>query len=213
MANRDLTPWRSRSPMGLGGDPFTSFRREMDRLFDDFFTPAEPRSFGAPERARSAAVWPSLDVHETEQAYMVTAELPGIDQKDIELDLRDNVLTIRGEKRAEHSESEGGRSYSERSFGRFERIIPFPADVDPDRIEARYDNGVLRMTLPKSAQGRDKSRRIELQGNGAAAGRQSDQSSQAGRASQTGQASQTGKSTGAGQSGYVGPSDPGKAVG
>lgn len=203
MANRDLTPWRSGSPMGTGLDPFVNFRREMDRLFDDFFAPAEPRSFGAPSRARAGGVWPSLDVDETEQAYMVTAELPGIDQKDIELDLRDNALTIRGEKREERAEAERGRSYTERSFGRFERTVPFPAEIDADRVEARCENGVLRITLPKNAKARDKSHRIQIQGNG-------------GPSAQSGQAAQSAQSQSAqSKSGASSPrgEDRGKAVG
>ena len=166
MANRELTPWRTQGATPFGRDPFSSFRREMDRLFDDFFAPAEARSF-APEQA-GGAVWPSLDVVESEQAYMVTAELPGIDQKDIELNLHDNALTIRGEKRSERREEEGGRRYSERSFGRFERTIPFDAEIDADKVEAACENGVLKVTLPKNAQARDRTRRIEIRPQGSA---------------------------------------------
>lgn len=162
MANRDLTPWRSQGVPSFGRDPFALFRREMDRLFDDFLAPAEPRSFGG--AGTQAAVWPSLDVDETDQAYTVTAEMPGVDQKDIELDLRDNALTLRGEKRSERKEEEGGRRYSERSYGRFERTIPFAAEVDADKVEARCENGVLKITLPKNARARDTSRRIEIKG-------------------------------------------------
>jgi HSP20 family protein len=135
----------------------------MDRLFDDFLVPAEARSFAGPAMAQ-AAIAPSLDVHETEQAYMVTAELPGINLKDIELNLSDNVLTLRGEKRSERNEEDGGRRYSERSYGRFERTIPFPAEVDADHVEASCENGVLKVVLPKNAQSRDKTRRIEIRG-------------------------------------------------
>lgn len=165
MANRDLTPWRAAAPSPFGRDPFMNFRREMDRLFDDFFAPAEPRSFAGPGAgAAQAMVMPSLDVHETDQNYVVSAELPGIDPKDVELDLRDNALTLRGEKRSERKEEDGGRRYSERSFGRFERTIPLAAEVDADNVEARFENGVLKVTLPKNAKARDKTRRIEIKG-------------------------------------------------
>lgn len=163
MANRDLTPWRAAAPSPLGRDPFMNFRREMDRLFDDFFAPAEPRSFGGGAVAQSM-VMPSIDVHETDQAYTVSAELPGIDPKDVELDLRDNALTLRGEKRSERKEEDAGRRYSERSFGRFERTIPLAAEVDADNIEARFENGVLKVMLPKNPKARDKTRRIEIKG-------------------------------------------------
>lgn len=177
MANRDLTPQSSNlgrrsglAPYG-GRDPFNSFRRQMDQLFDDFFAPIEPRSFAGGAPSVMGRAWPSLDVEDKDDAYVVRAELPGIDPKDVELNLRDNALTISGEKRAEHNEDEEGRRYSERSFGRFERTIPFETEVDADKVEASCNNGVLTITLPKNARARDKSRRIEIKpqaGNGGA---------------------------------------------
>jgi HSP20 family protein len=109
-------------------------------------------------------ITPSIDVHETDQAYTVSAELPGIDPKDVELDLRDNAITLRGEKRSERKEEDAGRRYSERSFGRFERTIPLAAEVDADKVEASFENGLLKVTLPKNAKARDKTRRIEIKG-------------------------------------------------
>jgi HSP20 family protein len=160
MANRDLTPWtggRSLTPFGL--DPFSNFRREMDRLFEDFLTPAEGRSFAGTD---GGALRPSLDVRETEQAYEVSAELPGLEQKDIELTLRDNALILSGEKRQERQDDQGGRHWSERSFGRFERVIPLEAEVEADKVEAGFKNGVLKVTLPKNPKARDKTRKIEI---------------------------------------------------
>jgi HSP20 family protein len=162
MANRDLTPWtggRNLTPFTL--DPFNSFRREIDRLFDDFLAPAEPRSFSG-SGGNGRPMWPSLDVSETEQAYTVTAELAGLDQKDVELTLRDNALVISGEKKQERNEEDGGRRYTERSFGRFERIVPLEAEVDADKVEANFKNGVLTVTLPKNPKAQDKTRRIEI---------------------------------------------------
>ena len=160
MANRELTPWTGgRGLAPFGRDPFTSFRHEMDRLFDDFFAPAEPRSFGG---NGGALLRPSVDVAETEQAYTVTAELPGLEQKDVELNLRDNALILSGEKRQESHDENGGRTYTERSFGRFERVIPLPEEVDADRVEANFKNGVLKVTLPKNPKAQDKARRIEI---------------------------------------------------
>ena len=160
MANRELTPWTGgRGLAPFGRDPFTSFRHEMDRLFDDFFAPAEPRSFGG---NGGALLRPSVDVAETEQAYTVTAELPGLEQKDVELNLRDNALILSGEKRQESHDENGGRTYTERSFGRFERVIPLPEEVDADRVEANFKNGVLKVTLPKNPKAQEKARRIEI---------------------------------------------------
>jgi HSP20 family protein len=162
MASRDLTPWGGQGGLSpFERDPFTSFRRQMDRLFDDFFAPApaEGRSFAASGRGEA---WPSVDVHETDQGYTITAELPGMEEKDVEVNLRDNALTISGEKRSEHEEKDGGRTYSERSFGRFQRTIPFPAEVDPDKVAASFKNGVLTVEAPKNPQARDQTRRIEI---------------------------------------------------
>lgn len=178
MANRELTPWTrggGLTPFG-GRDPFANFRQEMDRLFEDFFAPTEPRTFARPTLMAAVALWPRIDLHETEQAYTVTAELPGIEEKDVELNLKENVLTLSGEKRSERQEGEGEQRYSERSYGRFERIIPFEVEVDPDKVEANFNNGVLTINLPKNPQARERSRRIEIrrqagaQGAGAQAG-------------------------------------------
>jgi HSP20 family protein len=162
MANRELAPWgRSRGLSPRGRDPFTSLHREVDRLFDDFLGPAEARSFGSPP-ATAAAIWPSLDVDETEQGYRVTAELPGLELKDVDLQLSDNVLTIKGEKRSEMHDEKGGRTYSERSYGRFERTVPFDTEVDPDQVQARFKNGVLTVELPKNPRAQEKARKIEI---------------------------------------------------
>jgi HSP20 family protein len=158
MANRGLTPRNgSHELTPLQRDPFSIFRREMDHLFDEFFA--------APTRRGETSLrggWPSIDVEETEAAYIATAELPGMDPKDVELNLRDNVLTISGEKHQEAKSEEGGRRWTERSFGRFERTIPFGAEIDADRINASYRNGVLTVTLPKSAKAKESTRKIEI---------------------------------------------------
>lgn len=160
MANRETSsPSEARSLTGR--DPFLSFRREMDRLFDDFLAPVA-RRFGP----AAAPAWPSVDVHESESAYTVSAELPGMEEKDIELNLRDNVLTLSGEKRQEHKQEEAGRSYTERSYGRFQRSIPFDTELDSEKVTATFKSGVLTVTLPKSAKAQDRTRRIEVKPQG-----------------------------------------------
>ena len=163
MAEREMTPYGGRglTPFGYARDPFTSFRREVDRLFDDFFTPAEPRSFAGQQ---GGAVWPSIDVEQTKGGYKVSAELPGLEQKDIEVELRDEFLTIRGEKRAERNEGEGHRAWTERSYGRFERTIRLPGEVDPAKTQAKFKNGVLTVELQTSAKAQDQIRKIEVKG-------------------------------------------------
>jgi HSP20 family protein len=167
MANRELTPWNRGGLTPFGRDPFSSFRSEIDRLFDDFFAPVtgEGRNFAAAGQP-AALLRPNIDVDETDQAYRVSAELPGLTEKDVEINLRDNTLTISGEKRSEHQEEKGGRRYAERTFGRFERTIPFPAEVDADRVDAVFRNGVLTVTLPKNEKAQDKTRRIEVRSQG-----------------------------------------------
>jgi HSP20 family protein len=161
MPNRDLAPWtRSRGIAPFAHDPFTSFRQQIDRLFDDFLTPFD--TSGVATERDVGGVWPSVDVDETDKAYKVTAELPGLEQKDVEVTLRDNALIISGEKRREHKEEKGGRSYAERSYGRFMRSIPLDAEVDADKVQANFKNGILAVELPKNPAARDKTRRIEV---------------------------------------------------
>jgi HSP20 family protein len=172
MTNRDLTPWTRGGLTSYGRDPFSLFRREMDRLFDDFFTPAEQRSFAGQAQAQpqAAMIRPSIDVENQDHAYVVTAELPGLSEKDVELSLNENVLTISGEKRSERKEVKAGRHYAERSFGRFERTIPLPVEVDAERVDASFRNGVLTVTLPKTEKAQQKARRIEIRAGGAGDG-------------------------------------------
>jgi HSP20 family protein len=154
---RELTPWRRQAGLqpfqSFARDPFASFRREMDRLLDDFFAPAEGRSFAPAARGEGMIIMPNVDVHETDEAYTVTAELPGIELKDIELSLDDNLLTLRGEKRSERKEEQAGLRYNERSYGRFERSIPFAAEIAADKVDATCEAGVLKVTLPKTPPG------------------------------------------------------------
>jgi HSP20 family protein len=162
----DLVPWgrkdqslalRNRDTGGFSSElgPFMRLHQEMNRLFDDVF-----RGFDAP--ALMSAGWPRLEVHETDDAWQVTAELPGLDEKDVELAIHDGVLTIRGEKRAETRNK--GSTVSERYYGRFERRIAL-GEVDEDKANAHFDNGVLTVTLPKSAQALDRVKRIPINGN------------------------------------------------
>jgi HSP20 family protein len=158
MLTQSLVPQRL-SPLSLlDRDPFTSVRRELDRAIDDFWRMPELRTFGAD----GARAFPSLEVRETDQAYQVTADLAGFDQKDVQIDLTDNVLVLQGERRDEHSESGDGRYYTERAYGRFERRIPLDHEVEADKVQARLKNGVLDIEIPKSTQAQNRTRRIEV---------------------------------------------------
>lgn len=166
MAIRDLIPWsrqENRLPVSSGAQrdrddhPLLSLHRDVNRLFDDVF-----RGFGMPSLAgfdRSFA-WPNVELGETDREIRITAELPGLDEKDVELALEDGVLTLRGEKKAEIDDKE--RGYSERSYGRFERRIGLPKGIEADKANATFRNGVLTVTLPKSAASNENVRRIPV---------------------------------------------------
>ena len=158
MAMRDLIPWsrqQNTAPTMWRDNewsPISNLRREMDRLFDDMFRSPAFGSFGT-----GFTSWPSLDVKDNDREVIVTAEVPGMNEKDIELLLDNGMLTIRGEKKGEKDE----RGYSERWYGRFERRIPLPASVDMDGSKADFRDGLLTVTLPKSAEA-DRGRRIPI---------------------------------------------------
>jgi HSP20 family protein len=142
-------------------DPFFRLQHEMNRLFDDAFSGFGLASRLSPETADFRS--PRIDVRETDTALEVEAELPGVDEKDIDVQLTDNVLTIRGEKRFERKdEKEGEYRLIERSFGSFARSIPAPFAVDPDAVEATFRNGVLKLSLPKPPEAVSKSRKIAV---------------------------------------------------
>ena len=164
----DLIPWRpkSRLPVRREDDETRSFApapMPFDRMFEEFFgrSTLSPFSdfFGETWRGFS----PSLDLTETDAEIRVTAELPGIDDKEIDISLSGNRLTIKGEKRAEHEEK--GRNYHciERSYGSFKRTVPLPQGrVDADKVEATYKNGVLTITLPKLPEVQQSVKRITI---------------------------------------------------
>ncbi len=166
MSVRDLIPWgRSTiSPVPSrmrdeSASPFLTLHREMNRLFDDVFSGL---STGALAPAMRGLGWPSVEVVETEQGLRVSAELPGLDEKDVELTIDDGVLTLRGEKRAETTDKE--RGYTERSYGRFERSLALPFAVEEDKAEASFKTGVLSVTLPRSTKAPERGRRIAING-------------------------------------------------
>ena len=160
MAMRDLIPWGRETTPTLWREPdwspISSFRREMDRLFDDFFRgPALGRvaDFGG-----MTASWPSIEVKDKGNELLVTAEVPGLTNKDVELFVENGMLTIRGEKNAEHEE----KGYSERFFGRFERLIPLPSSVDEQNCKADFHDGLLTIHLPKTKEAEESRKKIPI---------------------------------------------------
>jgi HSP20 family protein len=165
MNMRDLIPWgrnaqTTPSPYREEGDPFLTLHREMNRLFDDVFRGFDIAPFGSFGGMGRMAGWPSVEVSETDKDIRVSAELPGLEEKDVEVLMSDGVLTIRGEKRSEVEDK--SRAFSERTYGRFERRIPLGWEVEEDKVKASFQNGVLTVTMPKSAKAAAKARRIAI---------------------------------------------------
>lgn len=157
--------FKSLMPFGrrdLAEDPFTAMRREMDRMFEEMtksFSLARP-AFGMGVMA------PRVDMRETDTAVEVQAELPGVTEKDVEVQLADGVLTIKGEKKQEREEKEKGYYLMERTYGSFLRQIPIPVEVEEDKVEAKFDKGVLTITLPKRPSAEAKAKKIEIKTGG-----------------------------------------------
>ena len=127
-------------------NPFMSLQREIDRLFDDF-----TRGFPAFSGGSAGEMLPSVDVTENDKQIEITAELPGLEDKDVQVNFADNVLTIRGEKKAEKEEKDKTYRLVERSYGSFVRSLELPDGVDANAIKASIDKGVLKVTVPKPA--------------------------------------------------------------
>jgi HSP20 family protein len=165
MSVRDLIPWnRSRDVSVRRGEeatPFLTLHREMNRLFDDVFRGFDLTPFSSDRLFGSPIGWPNIEVSETDKEVKVTAELPGLDEKDLGVELANGVLTISGEKKSETEDKE--RRFSERHYGRFERRIPVD-DVEQDKVGASFRNGVLTVTLPKSPKAQSNVKRIPING-------------------------------------------------
>jgi HSP20 family protein len=154
-SKKDLAPRYS--------DPFSALRAEVDSLFDTFMggLPAFSGMFGA-SGGRGFTLTPHMDVRETDKEIVVEAELPGIDEKDISLDLKDGVLTIRGEKKHEYDEKKENYRVMERRYGSFQRSLRLPDTVDQDKVEASFDDGVLKIKVPKRPEAIGKQRTIPI---------------------------------------------------
>jgi HSP20 family protein len=149
--------------------PFETLRREIDRLFDDFgqgFWPPFRRSLAELQplwsRKLTWGATPAVDIVESDKAYEVTAELPGMDEKNIEVKVVNGGLRITGEKKEEKEEKKKDYYLSERRFGSFERYFRLPEGVDVDKIEASFKKGVLTVTLPKKPEAQKPEKKIEV---------------------------------------------------
>lgn len=143
----------------LSWRPFETLRHEIDRLFEDFAGAGRTPLW---QRELTWAARPAVDVTETEKAYEITAELPGLDEKNVEVSLVSGGLTIKGEKQDEKEEKKKDYYLHERHFGSFERYFKVPDDVDAEKIEASFKKGVLTVTLPKKPEAQKPAKKIAI---------------------------------------------------
>jgi len=194
MATRFLAPYSSRALRGY--DPLLDLHREMNRLFDDMFSFGSGSGSGSGSGGGGMAGYPSaprLDMHESDQELTIEAELPGVDQKDLDVRLDGDILTISGEKRSRRDDKQHNAHLSECSYGRFQRSVQLPFRPEGDDVQAEFQGGVLKLRVPKRPEAMQGSRRIEVKG-----GQQSLQrgESQQGQQSLQGAGSQQGGQSG-----------------
>ncbi len=138
--------------------PFEMLHERIDRMFDDFASGFGMQSLtGGDMRGM-----PTLEMHEQDGKLLVNAELPGVDEKDIDISVDDDILTIAGEKRSEFKGNENGGYRTERTYGRFSRSVQLPFSVDPEKVDARFDKGVLKLSIERPAEAMEKSRKSPI---------------------------------------------------
>jgi HSP20 family protein len=163
MTMRSLAPWRwgNRTVPSTGTDSLDMFQQEMNRLFDEFF-----KGFGLQTSGQAAeaviSFAPQVDMTEDANEIRVCAELPGIDEKDIDLNVSRDSLTIKGEKKEGKELKEKESYYMERSYGSFKRVIPLPTEINPDKAEAVFSKGVLTITMPKALKEKKEQKKVEV---------------------------------------------------
>ena len=146
----------------LSSHPLFSMQREMNKLFEDA---VGDDSLNSSLNNVSKALAPRMDIVEDEKSFHLTAELPGVEEKDIHLVVKNGLLSISAEKKATHEKNEKGRHYVERTYGKFERSVSIGEDIDEDGIEAGFKNGVLNVILPKKEPAKPTEKKIEVKSN------------------------------------------------
>jgi HSP20 family protein len=140
--------------------PFSSLQREMNSVFDNFF-----RGFDVAPRGFAAAVGsfsPSVDVKENDKEFIIKAELPGVEEKDIDVNVTNDSVTIKGEKKEEKEDKDKNYYYMERSYGSFCRVIPLETEIESGKAEARFKNGILDIKIPKSQSAKAKGTKVSI---------------------------------------------------
>ena len=139
-------------------DPFALLRRRMDDMFEGFLHGFDLRPF----EARSGVFSPSIDIVENDKDIRISAELPGMEEKDIDVSLSRDSLTIKGEKKEEKEDKGKGYYRMERSYGSFSRTLPLPSEIDQDKVKATFKKGVLTVTLPKTEKAIKETKKIDI---------------------------------------------------
>ncbi len=143
-------PWRD----------FTGLQERINRMFDEAMRPLTPRGEG--EELERGAWAPAVDIYETDNEYVVYADLPGVKKEEISIELKDNTLTLRGEKKFEEKVERDNYLRVERSYGTFVRSFTVPHGVEADKIKARFKDGVLELTIPKREEAKPKQIKVEV---------------------------------------------------
>ncbi len=164
MKVRDLVPWKTNKSAlaGAAEFPFFGGKTDVDKLFNDFFGNRFAPFTGWSEEWKGFS--PKVDVKENGEAIIVKAEVPGLEEKDFDIEVSNDYLILKGEKKFEEEKKEGEYNYYESSFGSFQRTIPLGVEVDHDGIKAELKKGMLTITLPKAAPAKTQSRRISVNG-------------------------------------------------
>jgi HSP20 family protein len=160
MRIKSLLPDVSRKTGTEIDHPFYSLQREMNSLFDNFF-----RGFNVAPRGFAAGMGnftPSVDVKENEKEVIIKAELPGVEEKDIDVTVTNDSVTIKGEKKEEKEDKNKNYYYMERSYGSFCRVIPLEAEIESGKAEARFKNGILDIKIPKNQNAKEKGTKVSI---------------------------------------------------
>lgn len=163
MANQEVATDRGRHAepaRSMFHHPLASLQSEIDRVFGDFLQSVDLSKFPA---FMNGEIVPKADFSESETGYELAVEVPGVSEKDLEVSVKNGVLTVKGEKKSEREEKKMDYLRTERSYGSYYRAMTLPEDADESKISARYADGVLRIGIPKSADAKSKSQKIAIQ--------------------------------------------------
>lgn len=155
----NILPWERPVSIRRNRTPFASLQNEINRLFEEFF---DSESSFLPASWTGGAHSPALDIIETDKSFKIEAELPGMDQDDVEVNINDNYLTIKGEKKAYKEDKDENYVRRERSYGSYQRTVALPETANADKAKATFKKGVLWVEIPKKAEAVKPSRKVEV---------------------------------------------------